>query len=209
MSEYRAILERVERRVRMPEPAMERLLRRRDRRLRNQRIAAAVVGLAVAVAGIGFGILALRSRPAGRPASGGLPSPGPADDGIVGIVLPTVAIWAVLAALALALFAFWRHGTRPRPRPGQTQARSRTSTATRGTTPTVVPPPTRKGNARKEGAMGTHVEPFPARHTARNAWVTMGALVLLALGVVTGVAIGRATVDEPAPPPEPLGLATP
>lgn len=56
--------------------------------------------------------------------------------------------------------------------------------------------------------MATHVEGYPERHTARNLWVTVGVLVLLALAIVTGVAIGRATVDEPAPAPVPEGLAT-
>jgi hypothetical protein len=45
-------LERIARRIPVPQPASERLLRRRDRKRRNQRIAANVVGIAVFVAAI-------------------------------------------------------------------------------------------------------------------------------------------------------------
>ena len=47
-------LERIAHRVPVPEPAYERMLRRRDRRGRNQRIAAGVVGLALFVGAIGI-----------------------------------------------------------------------------------------------------------------------------------------------------------
>jgi hypothetical protein len=47
-------LERIAHRIPVPEPAYERLLRRRDRKRRNQRIAAGVVGIAVFVAAIGI-----------------------------------------------------------------------------------------------------------------------------------------------------------
>jgi hypothetical protein len=45
-------LERIARRVSVPEPAYERMLRRRDRKRRNQRITAGVVGIAVFVAAV-------------------------------------------------------------------------------------------------------------------------------------------------------------
>jgi hypothetical protein len=45
-------LERIARRVSVPEPAYERLLRRRDRKRRNQRITAGVVGIAVFVVAV-------------------------------------------------------------------------------------------------------------------------------------------------------------
>jgi hypothetical protein len=45
-------LERIARRVSAPEPAYERLLRRRDRKRRNQRITAGVVGIAVFVVAV-------------------------------------------------------------------------------------------------------------------------------------------------------------
>ena len=45
-------LERVARRIPILEPACERMLRRRDRKRRNQRIAAGVVGIAIFVAAV-------------------------------------------------------------------------------------------------------------------------------------------------------------
>jgi hypothetical protein len=45
-------LERIARRVPVPEPAYERLLRRRDRRHRNQRITAGIVGIAIFAAAV-------------------------------------------------------------------------------------------------------------------------------------------------------------
>jgi Tol biopolymer transport system component len=45
-------LERIARRIPIPEPAYERMLRRRDRKRRNQRIAAGVVGIGVFVAAV-------------------------------------------------------------------------------------------------------------------------------------------------------------
>src|SRR3990170_1426083 len=209
MSEYRTILERVERRVQMPEPAMERLLRRRDRRLRNQRIAAAVVGLAVAVAGIGFGILALRSRQAGRPASGGLPSPGPADDGIVGVVLPTAAIWTALAVLGLMTLAIVRlrrlmEATPPHrttgapPAPGHGPAAARRTPQTEGGS--------RMDSREKMGvniprAEVPQIRVDEGRASHLNRWL-IGAVVLLVAGVVAlGTALIVQSGEEPAPSP--------
>jgi Tol biopolymer transport system component len=51
-SSSNATLERIARRVPVPEPAYERMLHRRDRKRRNQRIAAGVVGIAVFVAAV-------------------------------------------------------------------------------------------------------------------------------------------------------------
>ena len=45
-------LDRIARRIPIPEPAYERMLRRRDRKRRNQRMAAGVVGIAVFVAAV-------------------------------------------------------------------------------------------------------------------------------------------------------------
>jgi hypothetical protein len=47
-------LERIARRIPIPEPAYERVLHRRDRKRRNQRIAAGVVGIAFFVAAVGL-----------------------------------------------------------------------------------------------------------------------------------------------------------
>lgn len=214
MIEYRTVLERVERRVRMPEPAMERLLQRRDRRLRNQRISAAVVGLGVAVAGIGFGILALRGRQAGRAASGGLPSPGPADGGVVGVVLPTVAIWIALAVLGLTALAIVRlrrfMAASPRDRTTGAQPAP-------GHGPAAVP-----RTAEKEGVstmdsrekMGVKIPQAEVpkirvdagRVSRINRWL-VGAVVVLAVAVValgTGLIVQAGSEETPTE-----GLADP
>jgi len=201
------LLERTGERFDMPEPAVERLVRRRDRRLRNRRLATAALALGVSVLGIGVAIEALRTRGSVVPGSRFAPEPIDPGGGWASFLLPSVAIWAAIGALALAILAVGRFHARPVTPPRPTEAAPRANVETR-TTPAVPPPVREKGNARKEVAMGTHVESFPARHTARNVWVTIGVLALLALAIGTGVAIGRATVEEPAPPPEPLGLAS-
>ncbi|HET7235828.1 MAG TPA: hypothetical protein VFK59_05285 [Actinomycetota bacterium] len=74
-------LERIARRVPVPEPAYERMLRRRDRKRRNQRIAAGVVGIAVFVAAIWIvtaGLPIDQSQTAVGPAGQGT---GPAETG--------------------------------------------------------------------------------------------------------------------------------
>ena len=63
MGEYRDILEGIAERSSMPEPAMDRLLRRKARRRRNQRIEAGVVGAVLAVALIAAGLAFSRQRP--------------------------------------------------------------------------------------------------------------------------------------------------
>jgi hypothetical protein len=84
-------LERIARRIPIPEPAYERMLRRRDRKRRNQRIAAGVVGIAVFVAAVWIvtsGLSLDRSEksvgPAGEvtgPAETGPAETGPAETG--------------------------------------------------------------------------------------------------------------------------------
>jgi hypothetical protein len=61
MSEYRAILEQTRERFTAPELPLEGILRIRDRRRRNQRLAAGAVGLAIALAGILVGTSVIRS----------------------------------------------------------------------------------------------------------------------------------------------------
>ena len=77
-------LERIARRIPVPEPAHERMLRRRDRKRRNQRIAAGVVGFAVFVAAVlTLGTVALSDRTQG-PAGGAETGPvvtGPVETG--------------------------------------------------------------------------------------------------------------------------------
>ena len=67
MGEYRDLLERIAERSFMPEPAMDRLLRRKARRRRNPRIEAGVVGAVLAVALIAAG-LAFSRQPKQVPA---------------------------------------------------------------------------------------------------------------------------------------------
>jgi hypothetical protein len=198
------MLERAGERFDMPEPAVDRLIRRRDRKARNRRLATVAVAASISMVGIGVAVEALRTSGTTLPGAGG--SSGAADtaaEGWTTFVLPSVAIWAAIAALGFALLALGHMASRPSPPRGTGERPPTGATATR-TMPPATAPAARKGNARREVVMGTHVESFPARHTARNVWVTVGALVLLALAIITGIAIGRATVDEPAAP---LGLA--
>jgi hypothetical protein len=70
MTEYRDVLERIADRATMPEPAMERLVRRRARRQRNRRIAAGAVGVAITIvllAVLGTGGALNRHQPIGSP----------------------------------------------------------------------------------------------------------------------------------------------
>jgi hypothetical protein len=88
-SSNRGTLERIARRVPIPEPAYDRLLRRRDRKRRNQRIAAGVVAIALFLVPVAlFAALVLRgpdTRPAGPAAEPRSPgrvrgAPPPAQD---------------------------------------------------------------------------------------------------------------------------------
>jgi len=74
----RGSLERISRRVPVPEPAYERLLRRRDRKQRNRRLSAAVVALAFAL--LSIAALAGAFRNVERPATE--PTSTPVDRGI-------------------------------------------------------------------------------------------------------------------------------
>jgi len=56
--------------------------------------------------------------------------------------------------------------------------------------------------------MGTHVETFPARRASAKAWGIVAAVVVLLAALGAGALIGRATVEESAPPPAPEGLAS-
>lgn len=102
MSEIRSTLDQVQRRVSMPEPAMERLLRRRERKKRNERIAAAAMGLAVAAAGVVGAFVTLRVTGGTKPASEA-GTAAAAEGG--GFVLPTVAIWTAVVVLGLSVLA--------------------------------------------------------------------------------------------------------
>jgi hypothetical protein len=202
------LLERAGERFEMREPAIERLVRRRARKTRSRQLVTAAVALGVSILGVRVAIVALRTRSSVVPASGFAPEPvGSGDRGWAAFLLPSVAIWAAVGALPLAILAVGRIKHRGATTSLRVAEESRARIVTR-TTPTGLPPASVKGNGRKEGTMGTHVESFPARHTARNVWVTVGVLALLALAIGTGVAIGRATVEESVPPPMPEGLAS-
>src|SRR5688572_19858029 len=74
MSDPRSVLEHESRRFIQADGAFERVLGRRDRKRRNQRVGAGVLGLGSAVAGGWLGISAIRSTPA---VPGGDPTPTP------------------------------------------------------------------------------------------------------------------------------------
>jgi Tol biopolymer transport system component len=63
MSEYRSILEQAKERYAAPDLPLEGVLRRRDRKRRNQRITAGVVGLAIGLVAILIGTSIFRSSP--------------------------------------------------------------------------------------------------------------------------------------------------
>ena len=59
-------LQRIAGRVPVPQPAYDRMLRRRDRKRRNQRIAAGTLALALVALGLGATLSVLRDEPSGR-----------------------------------------------------------------------------------------------------------------------------------------------
>ena len=63
MNDYRSTLERELERLSPPRVPIDELIRRRDRKHRNQRIRAGVLGLAIAIAVGWWGIEAIRSTP--------------------------------------------------------------------------------------------------------------------------------------------------
>jgi Tol biopolymer transport system component len=77
MSEYRSTLERELKRLQPPRIPFDELARRRDRKRRDQRIRAAVLGLAIAIAVGWWGFHEVRSTT--RPADDSGPKPGPTE----------------------------------------------------------------------------------------------------------------------------------
>src|SRR5712691_9378702 len=69
MIDDRDLFERAVRRFPPPQPSFERLLKRRDRKRRNQRIGAAVLALIIAVVAIGSVISAFRNAERKQPAN--------------------------------------------------------------------------------------------------------------------------------------------
>jgi hypothetical protein len=95
VTEYRTVLERAGRRAPTPNLPFERVLHRRDRKRRNQRIAAGMVGFAVFLAAIALVALSPTDRTV-TPLGGGEPQPtgsaeptvAPEAGGIVGLPAP-------------------------------------------------------------------------------------------------------------------------
>lgn len=222
MTDLRTTLEGIERRVSMPEPAMDRLLRRRERRQRNERIAAAAVGLGVAVAGIAGALVTLRVTGGTRPAAEG-GQIAHAFEG-EGFVLPTVVIWTAVVVLGLTVFAAVRlrrrlvHDVDAEPEgregrgPGRAAAPARRPAAEPGTA-------RRKGGSEMESKPKADVVGIPGtempgirfddgRLRRTNRWL-VAAVVVLALAVVAlGAALIAQAGEEAPAPSEPLGPAS-
>jgi photosystem II stability/assembly factor-like uncharacterized protein len=77
MGDYRDLLEQERRKHVMRDGTLEGLRRRQDRKRRNSQIAAGVLALLIAGAGIGGGLYALRSTTGPKPIVGNNPSPTP------------------------------------------------------------------------------------------------------------------------------------
>ncbi|HEX9122957.1 MAG TPA: hypothetical protein VF984_06300 [Actinomycetota bacterium] len=210
MPDYRSTLERIERRVPMPEPAIERLLRRRERKLRAQRIATVVGALAIAVVGIGSALLALREGGAMEPAGGASSPPSPGGDGIAGFVLPTLAIWIGIAVVGLTAMTI----ARLRARPGASGAHERRTGASPGPghgpatgtrAGTEEGGTTMDSKSRIETTGGVRLPDIrmdDGRVRRTNRWLTI-AVIVLAAGLValgTFVLIDRSGEEAAAPP---------
>jgi hypothetical protein len=98
VTDVREIVEHAVERLTPPEPSFERLLRRRDRKRRNQRIASGVVGFALFLATIGLVVISPdydRSSPGGGEipdaSAAAQPTAAPATEEIVGLPLAGAA----------------------------------------------------------------------------------------------------------------------
>jgi len=214
MSEIRSTLERIERRVSMPEPAMERMLRRRERRERNARIAAAVVGLGVAVAGIVGALATLRVTGGTTPGSGDTGAQAAGDGGFV---LPTIAIWTALVVLGLTVLAAVRLRRRLVHVDVEQEGRGPGGAAASARRPAAVPgtaPP--KGGSEMDSKLtgvGISQAGIPEIRSAdgklrrTNRWLVSAVVLLVATVVALGSLLLAQTGEETATTPEPLGLA--
>jgi hypothetical protein len=211
MSEIRSTLERIERRVSMPEPAMERLLGRHERRERNARIAAAVVGLGVAAAGVVGAYVTLRVTGGTHPPSAG--TGAAAAGGRAGFVIPTVVIWTAIVVIGLTVLAAVRRRARLKDvdvdveqegrGPGGAAASARRPAAGPATAP-------RKGgsdmDSKPKTGVGIPQAEMPqirfddGKLRRTNRWL-IGAVVVLALAVVAlGVALIASSGEETTTP---------
>lgn len=215
MSDIRQLLQRIEGRVSMPEPAISRLIRRRERRQRTERIVAASVGLGVAVAGVVGAVATLRIAGRSAPASGGAATASTEGGGLV---LPTIAIWTAIVVLGLTVFAAVRLRARFAGSNGDTEdgwterddaaapARRRAGDPaedrTRGASEMDSKPKTEVVGLAGAEVPAIRFDDGKLRRT--NRWL-VGAVVVLALAVVAlGAGLIAASGEEatPAPPSE-------
>jgi dipeptidyl aminopeptidase/acylaminoacyl peptidase len=90
MSEFTDLLERARERFPAPELPLERVVVRRERQLRTQRIAAVVLALALVVAGVGVAVSVARDEGVVSPGGGGIVVPG---DGSCNALSPADPCW--------------------------------------------------------------------------------------------------------------------
>jgi hypothetical protein len=216
MGETQRLLELAGERFEMPEPAMDRLLLRRERRERTERIAAAVVGLGLAAVGIAGTVVTLRITARTVPGSEGQ---GAEAAGGTGFVLPTLAIWTTIAVLGLTVLA----AVRLRGRvthvdveqegrgPGEAAASARGQAAAPGVAP-------RKGgtemDSKPTAGVGVPQAEMPSirfddgKLRRTNRWLIGAVIVLLVAVVGLGVALIAASNEETPAPPALEGLAS-
>jgi len=191
----------------MPEPAMDRLLRRRERRERNERIAATVLGLGVAVAGVAGAVVTLRVAGGTTPASEG-GAAAAAEGG--GFVLPTVAIWTAIVVLGLTVLAAVRLRARGEHVDVGQEGRGPGGAAAPARRPAAVPATApRKGGVEMDSKPKTDVGiPRTEMPTIRfdegrlrrtNRWLVAGVVLLAAAVVALGALLIAQAGDETTP----------
>jgi hypothetical protein len=115
MPEIRDVLAAAADRVSMAEPATERLMRRRDRRRRNERLAAAVLGIGIGAIVIVAPFWLLSGDPSSQAASGPTSDSSPGPMGWVGFA-STAALWLAVGVLGTAMVVASRNGVLARGR---------------------------------------------------------------------------------------------
>lgn len=107
MGNYREVLERVGDRVPMPEPAFDRITRRRQRRERSQRRAAAALGIGITLVML-FALVTVVDR--ADPEPGGTPSPATVADKTPADLLPAPGTEPTIGGVGRLLF-WYRSGS--------------------------------------------------------------------------------------------------